>query len=173
MGGYTEELKVLDSPRASFDSGNKSHPKGTISMPKKLPRSPSRRHHPHKQKRNTRMKHNFDKSAQMEWGLGRHFSAQKLSKEELQDSIFKQWINGYNDEKTEYRSTSVEIDVILQMPQFLQNLYHLQMQRWSIAFTNFDKLIRICGRYRRQLQKIREYLVKAVYIDHKKIPSLA
>ena len=40
----------------------------------------------------------------------------------------------------------------------------------SIAFTNFDKLIRICGRYRRQLQKIRQYLVKAIYIDHKKIP---
>ena len=106
----------------------------------------------------------------MEWGLGRHFSAQKLSKEELQDPIFKQWINGYNDEKTEYRSTSVEIDTSFANASVLESLPPANATVVSIAFTNFDKLIRICGRYRRQLQKIREYLVKAVYIDHKKIP---
>ena len=83
---YLRNLRILDSPRASFDSGNKSHPTGTISMPKKLPRSPSRRNQLHKQKRNARMKHNVDNAARIEWGLSEHSSAPKLTKEELQDS---------------------------------------------------------------------------------------
>ena len=151
---YLKHLRIITSPRASFDAGNKTHPAGTITRPRKLPRSPIK-----KKSREKNMLHNRNVGKMQQpkknldpiiWGLGRQFIPSGLSKEELQDSIFQQWISGYNNEKLEYRSASVEIDTSFANANvFTENLPPANPTIISVALSNFDKLIQICGRYRR------------------------
>ncbi len=172
---YLKNLRIINSPRSSFDAGHRTHPVGTMSIPRKLPISPAKRRPKSSNNRKNKKKETQAKNqlGPVVWGLGRQFTPAGLSKEELQDSIFRQWINGYNDEKTEYRSASVEIDTSFANANvFTEGMPPANTTIISVALSNFDKLIQICGRYRRQLNEIRTHLLKAIYIDHKSIPNI-
>ena len=40
---YLKNLRIINSPRSSFDAGHRTHPVGTMSIPRKLPISPAKR----------------------------------------------------------------------------------------------------------------------------------
>jgi ankyrin repeat protein len=171
---YLKRLKIIHSPRASFDAEDVSHPRAKATLPRKLKRpatagastSPGRHIL-------SGMKSNPSpvRSPNSPWGLGRQFMCQTLNNKEREDALFAQWIHGYNDEKTRYRSASVQIDTSFsEALVFVEGLPLANKTIISVAFQNFDRVISVCGRYRRHLLTIRKYLIGAIYMDPANIP---
>jgi hypothetical protein len=177
---YLKDLRIIDSPRISFDSGDASHPEAAATIPKKIVRPLSksgRRTTSTSSPYRTTLKSTINSpgrspiKADKQWGLGRQFSTPTMGQEEVQEAVLSQWIQDYNDEKKSYRSTSVQIDTSFgEARVFAEDLPPANKTTVSVAMVNFDRVISVCGRYRRHLLTIRDYLTKAIYTDPSQVP---